>query len=228
MTHHLSVASSVTNDPVLHFLLFVPSASSRPLRILDADGSFSTSDAFLLPQWGGIVIYNPPSDLTPGPLDNEGLRKVFRAFSSQLQILLGVPPIPPYVRVTLEEGEIFNAWQMDTLLRQRTLENVRAAKDTLSSTVKLVDEIDNMPVDRIAKGDIQQSVEILEQVNNDHSHRIGGIVLTQPIDSIHASKEERKCLASRSYFPISIRINAVFKGILPPRHACSAILPKRT
>jgi len=35
----LVTASSVSNDPVLHFVLFVPSATQRPLYILNADGN---------------------------------------------------------------------------------------------------------------------------------------------------------------------------------------------
>ncbi|KAJ7745701.1 phosphatidylinositol-glycan biosynthesis class S protein-domain-containing protein [Mycena metata] len=58
-----SLSSSVSNDPVLHFVVFIPSASRTPLRILDTYGHPSSSDAFLLPQWGGIVIYNPTPDL---------------------------------------------------------------------------------------------------------------------------------------------------------------------
>lgn len=34
-------ASSISNDPVLHFVLFVPSSSRRPLCILDAHGKRS-------------------------------------------------------------------------------------------------------------------------------------------------------------------------------------------
>ena len=34
----IRIASSVSNDPVLHFVIFVPSANRRPLRILDSEG----------------------------------------------------------------------------------------------------------------------------------------------------------------------------------------------
>ena len=33
-----TLSSSVSNDPVLHFIIFVPSASRRPLRILNSEG----------------------------------------------------------------------------------------------------------------------------------------------------------------------------------------------
>lgn len=37
-SNYLKLASSASNDPVLHFVLFVPSASRRPLHILDNTG----------------------------------------------------------------------------------------------------------------------------------------------------------------------------------------------
>jgi phosphatidylinositol glycan class S len=36
-------ASSVSDDPVLHFVLFVPAAGHRPLHILDSNGEFYQS-----------------------------------------------------------------------------------------------------------------------------------------------------------------------------------------
>lgn len=49
-------------------------------------------------------------------------------------------------------------------MRRRTLENARLAKETLSSTVLLVDKIENMPVDIFVKGDVQNSLDALERV----------------------------------------------------------------
>jgi hypothetical protein len=45
-----SLSSSTSNDPVLHFVLIIPSES---LHILNPDGTPS-SNSFLLPQWGTI------------------------------------------------------------------------------------------------------------------------------------------------------------------------------
>ena len=39
----VNLASSVSNDPVLHFVLYVPSVTQRPLYILNADGNNFTS-----------------------------------------------------------------------------------------------------------------------------------------------------------------------------------------
>jgi phosphatidylinositol glycan class S len=55
-------------------------------------------------------------------------------------------------------------WQLDALFRQRALENAQGAKDTLLSTVKLVDQIENMPVDQFVQKDVQDALNSLKLV----------------------------------------------------------------
>ena len=56
-------------------------------------------------------------------------------------------------------------WQLDALMRRRTLENAERAKDTLRSIVKLVDEIQNMPVDKDVRNDVVNALNELDEVN---------------------------------------------------------------
>ncbi|KAJ7167335.1 phosphatidylinositol-glycan biosynthesis class S protein-domain-containing protein [Mycena crocata] len=184
-----SLSSSVSNDPVLHFILFIPSTSRRPLQILDAHGLPSTSDAFLLPQWGGIVIYNPPAELQDNVhLPSSALNSVFSTFSTQLLALLGVPNLPSNVQT---DASILTGWQLDALLRRRTLENAEGAQDTLKSIVKLVDQIENMPVGQDVKGDVQDSLTALDQMYASASTSLNGTLL-QSADAL--------TLASRAFF----------------------------
>ena len=45
----------------LHFVTYVPPASECPLRVLLPDGSPSPVNAFVVPGWGGVVVWNPPT-----------------------------------------------------------------------------------------------------------------------------------------------------------------------
>ncbi|KAG8216867.1 phosphatidylinositol-glycan biosynthesis class S protein-domain-containing protein [Butyriboletus roseoflavus] len=154
-------ASSVSNDPVLHFVLFVPS-SSRQFCILDAHGSRTNQSAFLLPQWGGIFILNRHADgAMVTHLTAADLVPVFAAFSSQLAALLGVPSLPGGVRS--EVASPLSDWQLDALLRHRTLENILNSQQTLQSIVKLVDQIEAMPVDQKVRGDVHNALSALEE-----------------------------------------------------------------
>jgi GPI-anchor transamidase subunit S len=180
----LFVASSASNDPVLHFILFIPSASRRPLYITTEGskltdfalwlrshpfyvGSPSNANAFLLPQWGGIVILNLPERETSTfiELSLASLDPIFSVFSGQLLALLGVPPLPLVVKRAPQEGaHVLSNWQLDALLRQRALENTQGSQETLLSIIKLVDQIKNMPVGQDVKGDIQNALTALEEV----------------------------------------------------------------
>ena len=181
-------ASSASDDPVIHFVLFVPSTAGRPLHILDTQGlnplpitlmlltsfqgSISESNAFLLPQWGGIVILNPQESTPQSTLSSSSLDPAFSAFSNHLLALLGVPNLPHGVKRILGSSHILTDWQLDALVRYRTLSNAKGARDTLQSIVKLVDQIGNMPVGQDVKGDVQGALAALEQVCLEHLLRL--------------------------------------------------------
>jgi len=176
-------ASSASNDPVMHFVLFLPSISRRPLYILNQEGKFllyptalssftiegspSSSNAFLLPQWGGIVVLNLAEyEVSPVvELSSRSLDPIFSTFADHLLALLGVPPLPPGVTRSPSDGNhILSDWQLDALMRRRSLENARGSQETLQSIVKLVDQIENMPVGQDVLGDIQDALAALEEV----------------------------------------------------------------
>lgn len=134
-------ASSASNDPVLHFVAFIP---SQPLEM---------PESFLLPQWGGIVVHDPPSL----PTDD-----VFPIFARQLLSLLGVSPLPAGVKYSGDAP--ISCWQLEALLRQRTLENTHSSQDTLRSILTLVDQIEGMPVGWNVKDDILDALTALDKV----------------------------------------------------------------
>ncbi|KAH7907289.1 phosphatidylinositol-glycan biosynthesis class S protein-domain-containing protein [Hygrophoropsis aurantiaca] len=185
-----TLSSSVSNDPVLHFLLFVPSADRKPLHILDHHGHPTNRNAFLLPQWGGIFILNTPFN---GPkrlhLSEPDLQPVFSAFSSQLSALLGLPPLPR--GVSSADPAILSHWQLDALVRRRAIENIRGTQDTLHSIIKLVDQIDNMPVGPSVRDDVQDALAALSQAYENAA--------ASPATVIRWSSEAAS-LASRAFF----------------------------
>jgi len=131
------------------------------------EGSVTSSNAFLLPQWGGIVILNLSEQEASPDLEllSTNLDAIFSIFSNHLLALLGVPPLPPGVsRPIGDSNHILSDWQLDALLRRRSLENAYRSQETLQSIVKLVDQIENMPVGQDVLGDIQNTLAALEEV----------------------------------------------------------------
>lgn len=145
-----------------HFIFLITEASKEtivqnaiPDRII---GNPTSSDAFILPQWGGIILLNGPS----GHLTTASLERVFHIFHRQLLALLGVPALPPNVRSS--QLEPFTDWQLDALIRQRARQNFENSDETLNSIVKLVHQIENMPVGQDVKGDVQDALNALDAV----------------------------------------------------------------
>ncbi|KAG6899115.1 hypothetical protein C0993_000767, partial [Termitomyces sp. T159_Od127] len=157
-----SLSSSASNDPVLHFVVFVPAGSRRPLHILDQNGTVSPSISFLLPQWGAIVIFNPDESSQETKLASTSLDTIFTTFSEHLLSLLGVPKL---FTSTPNMSNELSQWQIDALLRYRTLINIQVSQDTLRSIVSLVDQIENMPVGQDVRDDVQGALLALEEVS---------------------------------------------------------------
>jgi phosphatidylinositol glycan class S len=148
---------------VLHFILFVPAATHKPLLIYDNEaGQPLSTPGFIIPQWGGVIVYNPGHPSAP-----KSGTQMFSLFRSQLLSLLGVPALPANVLLSASpDGNSLplSIWQVDALMRRRTRENVEGSAQTLASIIKLVDKLENMPVGMDVKGDVLRALEQLEEV----------------------------------------------------------------
>ncbi|KAH7886940.1 phosphatidylinositol-glycan biosynthesis class S protein-domain-containing protein [Phlebopus sp. FC_14] len=186
-----TLSSSVSNDPVLHFVLFIPSAALQPLHIIDTQGkcSLTGENSFLLPQWGGIYILNKHVDAAMMHLSAVDLVPVFSTFANQLSTLLGVPSLPDGIKS--EDSAPLSSWQLDALLRYRAMENFLGSQQTLNSIVKLVDQIENMPVDQNVRVDVHDALAALEQA---YRSTVGS-----PVTSLRWSSEALS-LASHAFF----------------------------
>ena len=106
-----NAASLVSQLPSLNFLVYIPKKSEYPLHIRQSSKSNDSTDTFLVAQWGGVMIYNPPeiaqqreneskdSNKTRGEKEMEmkgalqvavKMEKVIPVFIQQLKMLLGV------------------------------------------------------------------------------------------------------------------------------------------
>ncbi|TRM63577.1 phosphatidylinositol-glycan biosynthesis class S protein-domain-containing protein [Schizophyllum amplum] len=200
-----SLSSSVSNDPVLHFLLFVP---KRPLHILTEAGELSSSRAFLIPQWGGVVLADT-QDLTTDPARQ--VNAAFATFRAQLVTLLGVPQLPPNVTARVPPGHI-TPWQADALLRRRARESAQEARDTLRSISRLVNQIENMPVGARVRDDVQGALHALELAYSSAS----ASMLAAFQHAAHAT-----VLASRAFFSPGMLQLLYF----PPEHIYAVYMP---
>ena len=92
--------SLVSQLPSLNLLVLVAPPTHCPLLIRDPRGQLT--DTFLVPQWGGVLIFSPPQG--GGREVMVPMEEVMGVFVKQLQLLFGVPQTPPRPGVVLEPG----------------------------------------------------------------------------------------------------------------------------
>ncbi|EJU02454.1 hypothetical protein DACRYDRAFT_107371 [Dacryopinax primogenitus] len=189
-----TLTSGVSNDPVLHFILFVPSAERRPL-VTHTTFVGQRNDSFVLPQWGGVVIHNPPIAGQGSPntfLSLHDLSGPFNTFRAQLAALLGVPHFTPQVTALDRAKFGITPWQLDALKRRRSLENIANSADALRSIVHLVNQIENMPVGQDVLGQVDGALAALDATTpatQEQSSRSLSHLLAHSIDALTLSSQ---------------------------------------
>ncbi|OAG42224.1 hypothetical protein AYO21_03678 [Fonsecaea monophora] len=138
------LAPSIGDGPTLNFILYVPAKDQIPLRVDEVD-----ENSWLIPQWGGIQILNPPlylhavhGNMVPAYVDLELLHLPFETFALQLLSLLGVshpgdpgPPRPLQLR-------------LDAYKRLSALSLSLHAASSLGSLARLAQRLSNIPIPR--------------------------------------------------------------------------------
>ncbi|KAG0163548.1 hypothetical protein DFQ30_011391 [Apophysomyces sp. BC1015] len=210
-----NLASTISSHPTINFILYVPSADQSPLWIYDSQNEPLSSNAFLIPRWGGVAIKNlPKSALTEKSyrLSKKDLKPTMKIFASQLRSLMGIndhqsqsPTLPLDFNITFASASqtAITMLGKDTLIRQRTIENIVDAASTLKSLAQLVTEIPNMVVlDHIAL-QVQQSLQSLQLARK--SLEIGEFdsALQHSIEAIGLSEKAffDPTMVSMLYFP---------------------------
>lgn len=167
----------VDTQIALNFLLYVPEARLHPLGIKKPDGNFSKTNGFLVPQWGGVVIHNPPDDLQDGLLRKESLKDAFSVFVSQFRDCFGLPSAKRRInsiRKSLKNQNIkfhilqssktgVSDWEFDSILFKRLK---TAQKETLKNLIRftnLVNKLNQIPIQDYIAGSLNQ---VLRNINN--------------------------------------------------------------
>jgi phosphatidylinositol glycan class S len=139
------LAPSLGDGPTLNFILYIPAKDQIPLTI---EGIKELS--WVIPQWGGIQILNPPlhphpvhgTPTLPDYLDKDLLRLPFERFASQLLSLLGV----------LQSDHDAKAkplqLRLDAYKRLSALTLHLKAGSSLGSLARLAQRLSNIPIPR--------------------------------------------------------------------------------
>lgn len=157
----------MSSDPVLHFILYMPASDMRPLLLKRADGSVEPLTFFSIPQWGGVVVDSGNDAraehevVTPMTLSYNDLQRPFSTFAALLRISHGIPKIES---VTGAPSDIAS-WEIQALMRERTVQNVRDAIQKLGAIARQVKEIQNMRIPKAVQEDVKGALAALSAVS---------------------------------------------------------------
>jgi phosphatidylinositol glycan class S len=173
LTHFINsaewnLASAVSNSPAIHFILYIPPQKTSPLLVVRSDGialnliigSLLPSNAFLIPQWGGIVIENFPKTNGRKHLSTSDLHPIIETFTQQLLTLLGVVPVEiddklfalaikaDLFQVTIKSDTQhgLTGWELDGLLRRSAVQNIADTVSTLKSLSSMLQALKTIAV----------------------------------------------------------------------------------
>lgn len=159
-----SLASPVSMDPVLHFVLYIPSVEHRPFKIRRKDGSLDRDGSFIRPQWGSVIIYNPernsnqPNDPS-SILSVKELTQPMQIFRSHLLNLLGISD----KGLELESQSI----EIDSIMRRRILETSLNSINDLDVIFNLIDQQSNMRVGSDVQKQVRDSLKALQMAQDE-------------------------------------------------------------
>ncbi|XP_003401873.1 GPI transamidase component PIG-S isoform X1 [Bombus terrestris] len=168
------LASQVSLHPTINFVIYAVPCDSAPLHIYTRSGHRSRNnanvEAFLSPRWGGVVLINPPVEACmaakldqPVTIIPEQIT-IVGTFLTQLKLLLGIPE-PKFlngVTAVSLPGLKLHDWEVDALLRVRTIEQLTSAKLTLQSIAQLLQEIGNIVITDIVGNRIKTALRLVE------------------------------------------------------------------
>ena len=139
------LSPSIGSGPTINLVLYVPSKDQIPLTIEALEAT-----SWLIPQWGGIKILNPPlvtkpdtgAQVLPIHLDEAMLTESFESFSEQLLSLVGVPALE-------FQGSLLPlAMRVDAFKRLTALSLHLKGSASLGSLARLAEHLSNIPIPR--------------------------------------------------------------------------------
>lgn len=213
------LSPSIGAGPTINFVLYVPRAKQAPLKLWGVDGT-----AWLIPQWGGICILNPPrmthpetgKPSLPEYLNRELLDAPFEIFTTQFLSLLGVPLAnPDGINTPLEE-------RLRSHTRQSAISLFQRASSTLGSLARLSQSLNSIPIPQKVARLVDDTMDHLEiackQLRADDENNA---VLEEALmhsREAYADSEKaffEKSMVGQVYFPDEHKV-AVYLPLLGP------------
>jgi len=171
------LVSHVSSKPSFNFLAYVPTEAQSPLYIKAAEeGTFLETNAFVVPRWGGVSIWNldedkPGNATTKQQQHSIDERRFMSIVATQLRLLLGLKDhdnnnddvtsdTSDVIALPAQRG--LREWEKDFLLRMKIFENLMTSNVTLTSLAHLLSKISNIVITQEVADEVEIAVEAYE------------------------------------------------------------------
>ncbi|PKY02502.1 hypothetical protein P168DRAFT_311876 [Aspergillus campestris IBT 28561] len=201
------LSPSIGSGPTINFILYVPAPSQSPLLVKE-----SSATSWIIPQWGGVFLLNPPLDTTtPSPtnpphLSQESLQPAFLTFSHQLLTLLGAPTTPTSLPLRLQ-----------TLIRVRAAMLLLSASSTMGSLARLTESLPSIPIPANVAASVSTTLSHLSLTCTHLRHgRFHAALASARVAEAEAERSFfEKSMVGQVYFPDEHKV-AVYLPLLGP------------
>lgn len=198
----------ITHDihPSINFLVYFPTSNyeNKPLIVEN-----SNTNSFLIPQWGGVYIFNKDLPILQDNkvnINENELLPVMEIFTSQLFELLGIPnkPKSPIIRI-------------DSLSRISTLKNLKKSLNNLESLVKLTESLNEISIPELTKTYVLTTINFFNKSIKSINEKKFKLAMIFSSESLFNSDKAffEKEMVQQAYFPSEHKL-AVFLPLLGP------------
>uniref|UniRef100_A0A2M4BID8 Putative gpi transamidase complex n=1 Tax=Anopheles marajoara TaxID=58244 RepID=A0A2M4BID8_9DIPT len=171
------LGTQITDNPCIHFVVYVPPCSQAPLKIYRKDGQRATPqsgnvEAFTSAKWGGIVFASPSEATCLRYMEDESFSEVYLHAQDIMPVLLyqlrkifdleNNAPLLDTALVPCNRIEP-RLWEVDTFLRTNTIYLVHSATTTLQSLIQLLGGIEYIVInDEVGEAIHNAYLKVLE------------------------------------------------------------------
>lgn len=200
-------------NPTINFILYFPKATYASKSMIIEN---SKTNSFLIPQWGGVHIFNKKFDVYDDNdhfvIVKDELIPIFETFSSQLFQLLGLP--------LSDESDITSKsllMRIDSLTRLSTYKHYTQSIQILKSLVKLTNELNEISIPEITKSFTLDALNNLKRCKDSLTLQQFNDAIIQSSQSLKNSNNAffEKEIVQQVYFPSEHKL-AVFLPLIGP------------
>jgi hypothetical protein len=166
---------------LVHFVAYVPPYDQQPLCIVtkakQSAGSSECRKDFFVPSWGGVHLINPNGSRNESGhwhLSVDMNKQMARSFITQLRALLGLPSPTSYLTdaksihlsLLLSPSQGISEWEVDSLTRQRVVQNQESVAKVLRSLSLTVEQIPQLEMPDEIGSVVAEALVLIENIRS--------------------------------------------------------------